>query len=84
MSCDPILVNIYVSENGTDWGVAVAANIATWQDTALWQEVAVTPKNGRYVKVEITSTESGVKTLEFGGSTGAFFAIFDVFAETAV
>jgi len=85
LSCDPIAVNIYVSETNGNWGDAVnAAPITTWQDTTVWQEVALTAKNGRYVKVEITNTESAVKTLEFGGVSGAFFKIFDVFVATAV
>lgn len=84
LSCDPTNVNIYVSETNGNWGDAVATNITTWQDTAMWQEVACTPKNGRYVKVEITTTESGIKTLEFGGVSGAYFKIFDVYAESAV
>ena len=80
LSRDPILVDIYVSEDKVTWGTAVASNIATWQDTTVWQEVDTTDKNGRYVKVEITATEDALKSLEFGGITGAFFKIFDVYA----
>lgn len=81
LSCDPIAVNIYVSTDGITWGDAVnTAVITNWQDTYIWQETALTAKNGRYVKVEITNTESVIKTLEFGGVTGSFFKIFDVYA----
>ena len=81
LSCDPIAVNIYVSTDGITWGDAVnPAVITTWQDTTVWQEVALTHKDGRYVKVEITTTESGINTLEFGGITGAYFKIFDIYA----
>jgi len=71
-------VNIYVSNDKGDFGDAVVSGITNWQDTNIWQEVACT-KAGRYVKVEITTTESGIKTLEFGGPVGSYFKIFDVF-----
>ena len=83
-SRDPTNVNIYVSDNPADFGAAVYSGITTWQDTSVWQEIAVTPKNGRYVKVEITTTESGSKYLEFGGPATGYFKIFDVYIAAAV
>ena len=67
---DPTNVNVYVSDNKADWGTAVAANITTWQDTSSWVEITPTEKKGRYVKVEITSTEisAGIRW----GSSGMF------------
>lgn len=81
LSRDPTVVNIYVSETNGNWSTAVnPAIITNWQDTNIWQEVALTAKNGRYVKVEITTTEDVNTNLEFGGPTGGFFKIFDVYA----
>lgn len=79
LSRDPTNVNIYVSDSIVDFGAAVATNITTWQDTTAWQEVSVTHKNGRYVKVEITATEDANKTLEFGGPATGYYKIFDVY-----
>jgi len=77
---DPDDVNIYVSDDKANWGTAVASGITTWQDTTAWVEVDVTDKNGRYVKVEIVSTESADNYLRFGDSPGPF-TIFDVYGE---
>ena len=79
---DPIDVNIYVSTDGTTWGDAVASGITTWQDRTDWDGDAVidcTPKEGRYVKIEIIDTEDtdtpdGIK---FGASPA--FTILDVY-----
>ena len=80
---DPIDVNIYVSDDTENWGAAVATGISIWQDTTSWVEIDVvdqigrntTPKNGRYVKVEIIDTENVSKELSFGNN----FTIFDVY-----
>jgi len=81
LSFDPTNVNIYVSNSKVAWGGAVKSGITTWQDTVAFIEVDLTtPKDGRYVKVEITTTEDVTHKLEFGGPAGNFFNIFDVFA----
>ena len=81
---DPTNVNIYVSNSKTVWGTAVASGITTWQDRGDWNGNAVidcTAKNGRYIKVEITSTEGGNPGyLDFGEEYGPpFFKIFDAY-----
>jgi len=75
---DPVNVNIYVSDDKENWGAAVASGINTWQDTDEWQEVDVTDKNGRYVKVEITATELGSDDEIQWGGPDPFWTIFDV------
>jgi len=74
---DPIDVNVYVSDNKADWGVAVATGIGTFQDTDVWQEVNVTSKEGRYLKVEVINTENVNDFIRFGGFP--YFKIFDVY-----
>jgi hypothetical protein len=83
-SYDPTNVNIYVSDSKVDWGVAVAEDIATWQDCSdgNWVEVDTTDKTGRYVKVEVDVTEA-VYNLQFGRYGTPFFGIFDVQVEAA-
>lgn len=78
---DPISVNVYVSNSKTVWGAAVATGISTWQDTTSWQEVDVTDKNGRYVKIEITSTEHASGDIYFGTGGGPYTPIFDVYGD---
>lgn len=75
---DPTSINIYVSDNKEDWGVAVATGIDTWKNTDEWVEVNTTSKNGRYVKVEIVDTEVSY-WIGFGSTS--FFTIFDVYGE---
>jgi PKD repeat protein len=77
---DPVDVNVYVSDNKTSWGTAVATNISTWQDTSSWVEVDSMDKEGRYVKIEIIDTESlgGPQFLTFGDDMSPF-KIFDVY-----
>lgn len=77
---DPIEVDIYVSIDGINWGVAVASGINTWVDTAIWQEVNTTPKAGRYVKFEVIDTEDAVNNHIAFGASGSF-QIFDVYVE---
>ena len=79
---DPIDVNVYVSNDKENWGVAVASGINTWQDTANWVEVDTTDKEGRYVKVEIVDTEDLRRDLGFG-DTSPTFSIFDVYGSLA-
>ena len=75
---DPIDVNIYVSEINGSWGSPVASNISTWQDTDVWQEVDITDKNGRYIKVEIIETEYSNHILHWG-KLSPYLTIFDVY-----
>jgi len=77
---DPTDVDIYVSDNKTTWGTAVATGISSWQDTDSWVEESVTPKDGRYIKVVINSTEDVDNHLVWGDWGGAW-NIFDVFGE---
>lgn len=81
---DPTLVDIYVSRTASSWGEPVATNIATWQDTASWQNVDVTDKIGRFVRVVIKSTEDAYNYLRFGGGIEAgypYMSIFDVYLD---
>ncbi len=80
---DPTDANIYVhpttKTEGGDWGVAVASTITTWQDTSSWVEIDTTDKEGRFVKVEIITTEDASHNLYFGESGAPYFTIFDVY-----
>jgi len=78
-SLDPTGVDIYVSDDGITWGTAVATNITTWQDTAVFQEVALTEKMGRYVKIVIHHTEGFMLQRQFlnWGSPMISFNIID-------
>jgi len=78
LGADPTNVNIYVSNSKEDWGEAVASGIDTWQDTTEWVEIDTIDKNGRYVKVEISSTET-LNWLSFGATPA--FTIFDVYVQ---
>ncbi len=71
---DPNDIDIYVSADTINWGVAVATNITTWRNNSSWVEIDTTDKEGRYVKVDILDTESGVRNLDFGVNK-----IFDVY-----
>ena len=74
---DPIQVDIYVSDDTGDWGTAVTDNIATWQDTFVWQEVDTEDKDGRYIKVVIERLEDAAE-LHWGGEDTPF-TIFDAY-----
>lgn len=74
---DPTEINIYVSDDKGDWGAAVKSGISTWVDTVTFVEIETTPKDGRYLKVEITDTENVDNHLTFGASVT--FNIFDVY-----
>ena len=81
LSFDPTNVNIYVSNDPLVPGSAVKTGITQWQDVVAYIEIDLTtPKDGRYVRVEITATEDVAHKLEFGGPAGNYFKIFDVFA----
>ncbi len=79
---DPTKVNIYISDSKVDWGAAVVTNISTWQNVSSWVEIDCTDKTGRYIKVEITATESGEPAAIGFGCVGIPFTIFDVATQT--
>jgi len=78
-SADPIDVDIFISDDKGDFGVAVATGVSTWASCSdrAWVEVDTTDKSGRYVKVEIVDTENASRQLVFGQI--APFSIFDVY-----
>jgi hypothetical protein len=97
---DPNNVNIYVSDDKSNWGTAVATGISIWKtaycctnefgepyrpgEEVILQEVDTTPKNGRYIKVEITETLDSDNNLVFGRATSDFaFKIFDAYGSIA-
>jgi len=79
---DPTSVDIYISDDTSDWGNAVYSGITTWQDTASWAEVDILDTVGRYINISITSTEGGGGSdyLEFGGVPTPM-TILDVYGE---
>ncbi len=97
---DPNNVNIYVSDDKSNWGTAVATGISKWKtayccinefgepyspgEEVILQEVDTTPKNGRYIKVEITETLDSGNDLVFGRGISDFaFKIFDAYGNIA-
>ncbi len=66
-----------VSDNKMDWGSAVATGISVWEDASTYVEVNTTIKTGRYVKIEVTDTESPFNSLRWGVSPSS--PIFDVY-----
>ncbi len=79
---DPTDVDIYVTDDMGDWGVAVTTGIANWCDIDTWDIVNVANKQGRYVLVKIPATEGGAsEPLEFGKLEETFFSIFDVYGD---
>ena len=74
---DPVNVEIYISGNTTDW--TSIATLNTWQDTTEWVVEATTVKKGRYLKVEIQTTQGGFGYIGFGNDPSPF-KIFDVYA----
>jgi len=74
---DPVDVEIYISGNTIDW--TSIATLNTWQDTTEWVVEAITITKGRYIKVEIQTTEDlTYNYIGFGRSSGPPFQIFDV------
>jgi len=83
-SFDPDDVDIYISDDAGSFGTAVHTNITTWQDTASYVEVEITPSSGRYIKVEVQSTEIG-QILQWGQTaSGRVGTIFDAYGELYV
>jgi hypothetical protein len=76
---DPTSVNIYISDDPASWGDAVESAITTWQNTTTMVEVDITDTHGRYIKIEVDSTEDANR-LGFG-SAGDPFNIFDAYGE---
>lgn len=84
-SLDPISVDIYVSDDLESWGMAVATDITTWQDTSSWVEIDTIDKIGRYIKVEVTAIEGdgGDHCMEWGQNGDPepnHITIFDAYA----
>jgi len=81
-SDDPTSVDIYISDNPSDWGSAVHTGITTWQDTSTWAEVDITDTAGRYINISITDTEgmAGDNYLLFG-KLPTPMTILDVYGE---
>ncbi len=85
---DPQSVQFYVSDDTGDWGVAVG-NISgpppyEWEDVGdgNFVEINTTDKNGRYVRVNISSTEHPNDNLLFGYDPAK--TIFDVYVAATV
>jgi len=74
---DPVDVDIYTSNDKINW-TKVADNITTWQDTAVWAEVALTASQARYVKIEIITTEDKLGNYIIWGREFASFTIIDL------
>jgi len=67
-----------------DNGAQVASDISTWQDTANWVTVDSDDRDGRYIKVEITSTEDPNNYIGWGKPLDTNFKIFDVFVSNCL
>ena len=82
-SCDPIDIDIFVSNNKSNWGNPIVSGISTWQDTASWQVVNLsTYGQGRYIKVQINDTEHLFNNIEWGSSMGPpYMTIFDIYGD---
>jgi len=81
---DPTNVDIYVSDNISVWGAAVATGIASWVDITAWSDVNITPKKGRFVKAVVNTTEEANRSLTWSKSSAAYMTIFDVYGEPVV
>ncbi|MHC4174486.1 MAG: discoidin domain-containing protein [Planctomycetota bacterium] len=84
-SWDPVSVDIYVSDDLESWGMAVATDITTWQDTSKWVEIDTIGKIGRYIKVEVNAIEGdgGDHYMEWGLNDDSdepdYITIFDAY-----
>ena len=84
---DPRLVQFYVSDDTGDWGAAVgiiSGPTGEWEDVGdgNFVEINTTDKNGRYVRVNISSTEHPTEYLLFGYDPAK--TIFDVYVAATV
>jgi len=79
---DPDAVNLYVSDSKVSWGTAVWTGTDEFASTDCYVIFKTTPKEGRYVKIEITSTENAINFLDYGDSSTPF-QIFDVWTGEA-
>lgn len=67
-------INIYISDNTSDWGTAVATGLE-FEDSNEWIYYNITPKQGRYIKVDCTN----VNGINWGYyDREVFYPIFDV------
>jgi hypothetical protein len=82
---DPTSVNIHVSRNlsFSENGAQVASDISKWQDTINWATVDSTDRDGRYIKVEITSTEDDNNHIQWGYMADPF-TIFDAYVSNCL
>ncbi len=80
---DPKDVDIYVSDDVENFGDAVVEEISTFRNRANWSTVEVTPKVGRYIKVNILDTEDGSRVIGWGFE-GPLYTIFDVYGAVPV
>lgn len=78
---DPTRVDIYVSDDLGDWGLAVALDITTWRATNDCLEVDTDDKDGRYIKVVVKET-ADPDLIAWGGG-GAPFTIFDAYGSVS-
>lgn len=75
---DPTDVNIYIDDNNPPTTL-VKEGITTWQDTDQWVEIDIDPPaDGRYIKVEIITTEQSGGEIEWGRRLSSF-TIFDAY-----
>ena len=79
MGGDPRDVDLYVSDNLLDWGVAVGNVRGEWEDIDVWVEFDTTDKDGRYIKFNVTETEALMDYLSWGNT--APYKIVDVYGE---
>ena len=78
---NPTDVEVYVSDNKSVWGDAVASGISQWAGMTSWVEVDTVEKNGRYILVKIVNTENVNRIIQWGGDPA--FTIFDVYGDVA-
>ncbi|MHC4593382.1 MAG: hypothetical protein ACYS19_00370 [Planctomycetota bacterium] len=90
-SLDPLSVDIYVSDDLGNWGMAVATGITTWQGTSSWVEIDTIDKIGRYIKVEVNAVEGdgGDHYMEWGLNEydepePDYITIFDAYAGAVI
>ncbi len=79
LAADPIDVRVFVSDDKDSWGTAVKTGITSFQDTEAWQEESFTAKAGRYVKIEVETTEVGSEDVITWGKADPYMTIIDVY-----
>lgn len=79
---DPRICNVFVSDSKVSWGDAVGSTTTEWEDTIDWVELDTTDKDGRYIKIEIETTEDAGGAIGWGNTTPPF-TIFDAYGDVA-